>query len=89
MSARLPITIVTAIVSPSARPKPRITAPKIPARELLRTAIFIISHWVQPRPSAASRCEWGMARKTSREIEEIVGMIMIARITPAVSIPTP
>ncbi len=26
----LPITIVTAIVSPSARPSPRITAPRIP-----------------------------------------------------------
>ena len=32
MVGELPITIVTAIVSPSARPRPSIVAPTIPAR---------------------------------------------------------
>ena len=33
MTAALPMTIVTAIVSPIARPRPSIAAPEIPARE--------------------------------------------------------
>src|SRR5919206_1085294 len=73
---RLPITIVTAIVSPSARPKPRITAPAIPGAPFTSTT-RIISHLVAPRASAASRCEPGTAASTSRTTAEIIGVNMI------------
>ena len=49
----------------------------------------IISQRVAPSASAASRWEFGIARKTSRQMAETVGVIMIARTTPAASIPTP
>src|SRR2546430_591730 len=50
-----PIVMVTAIVSPTARPRPRITAPKMPARAYRRTANRVVSQRVAPRLSAASR----------------------------------
>jgi len=43
----LPMTIVTAIVSPIARPKPSMIAPKIPVRPYRRAA-WIASHRVAP-----------------------------------------
>ena len=52
----LPMTIVTAIVSPSARPRPRMTAPTIPERAYGRTAFVTVSQRVAPRASIASRC---------------------------------
>ena len=54
MSAAFPMTIVTAIVSPIARPRPSIAAPEMPAREYGSTAILIISQRVAPSASAAS-----------------------------------
>src|SRR5205809_49785 len=51
----LPIVMVTAIVSPTARPRPRMTAPKMPARAYRRTANRVVSQRVAPRLSAASR----------------------------------
>ena len=86
---RLPMTIVTAIVSPSARPSPRMTAPMIPERAYGRTAFVIISQRVAPSASIASRCESGTAVMTSREIATMVGRIIRVRITPAVNRPTP
>jgi hypothetical protein len=44
----LPITCVTAIASPSARPTPRITAPTIPGRAIGSTVIRTISQRVAP-----------------------------------------
>ena len=88
ISAELPITIATAIVSPSARPSPRIIAPITPVMPYGITAVFTISHLVAPSASAASRCVCGTTRKTSVQTDEIYGMIMIARITPADSMPT-
>ena len=73
ISRRLPMTIVTAIVSPSARPRPRMIAPKMPARGGLEHRERIISQRVAPSASAASRWARGTALKTSREIDEIVG----------------
>jgi hypothetical protein len=49
-----PITIVTAIVSPIARPSPRTTAPAIPDAAFPKT-ILVVSHLVAPSASAASR----------------------------------
>src|SRR6266403_927687 len=89
ISGRLPITIVTAIVSPSARPKPKMIAPTMPARALRSTPMRIISQRVAPNASAASRWCCGMTVSTSRVIDEMIGMIMIARITPAASMPMP
>ena len=83
ISGALPITSVTAIVSPIARPRPSIAAPVMPAREYGRTAMRIISQRVAPSASAASLCSTGTVAITSREIAETIGRIMIARISPA------
>ena len=89
MSARFPITIVTAIVSPIARPRPSMIAPMTPVRPYGRTARRIISQRVAPSASAASRCADGTAWNTSCATEVMYGTIMIARIMEAVSMPTP
>src|SRR5439155_1045544 len=65
IALRFPIVIVTAIVSPTARPRPRMTAPKIPARAYLRTARRVVSQRVAPRLNAASRWLSGTARRAS------------------------
>src|SRR6266550_6118943 len=85
MSWRLPITIVTAIVSPSARPRPRMIAPMRPARPYGSTAERTVSQRVAPIASAASRCAVGTARSTSRDTAAMYGTIMIARMMPPAS----
>src|SRR6266705_2511380 len=55
IALRFPIVMVTAIVSPTARPRPRMIAPKIPARAYRRTATRVVSQRVAPRLKAASR----------------------------------
>src|SRR3712207_1340685 len=75
----LPITIVTAIVSPSARPRPSMTPPIMPARAYGTIASQITSHWVPPTASNASRWWTGTLLRTSREMAAMVGRIMIAR----------
>ena len=77
------MTMVTAMVSPRARPRPRMTAPTMPMRALRRTPMRIISQRVAPRASTASRWEWGTAVMTSRVSEEMMGRIMMARMMPA------
>src|SRR6058998_1540494 len=89
IALRFPIVIVTAIVSPTARPRPRMVAPKIPARAYRRTATRVVSQRVAPRLKAASRWLSGTARRASRETAEMVGMIMTARMTPAVNLSVP
>ena len=81
--AESPITRVTAIVSPIARPSPSIDAPTIPEREYGRIAVRIISQRVAPSASAASLWSGGTVAITSRVIAETIGTIMIARISPA------
>ena len=83
------MTMVTAIVSPMARPSPRMTAPRIPARPLRSTPVRTISHRVAPSASTASRWWRGTATSTSRVIEAMIGMIMIAKMIPAASMPMP
>ena len=85
----LPMTIVTAIVSPSARPRPSMMAPTMPMRELRRTPMRIISQRVAPSARTASRWLFGTAVMMSRVSDEMIGRIMIARIMLAVSRPTP
>ena len=65
ISGELPITIVTAIVSPSARPRPRIAAPRMPGPAYGSTAMRIASQRVAPSASAPSRSAAGMVRSTS------------------------
>src|ERR1700677_3915566 len=83
MVALLPTTIVTAIVSPSARPSPSIEAPKIPRVDPFNTARRVTYHRVAPSAKAASRCETGTERNTTREIDVMIGTIMIATIMAA------
>src|ERR1041385_6882329 len=85
ISWRLPITIVTAIVSPSARPSPRITAPMSPVRPYGSTADRTASQRVAPIASAASRWLPGTASSTSRDTAAMYGTIMIARMIPPAS----
>ena len=77
------MTIVTAIVSPIARPRPSIAAPEIPAREYGRIAVRIISQRVAPSASAASLWSGGTVDITSRVMAETIGRIMIASTSPA------
>src|SRR5678815_4180965 len=78
----LPMTIVTAIVSPIARPKPSMIAPKIPVRPYRRAA-WIASQRVAPSAYAASRCDGGTALSTSRATDDVNGMTMTARMSAA------
>ena len=61
----------------------------MPERLVFKTAILIISQRVAPSPRAASLTLSLTVAKTSRVMAEIVGIIMIARTTAAVSMPTP
>ena len=78
-------TSATAMVSPSARPRPSIAAEIIPARPNGSTAVRIISHLVAPSAQAASMVSRGTCRNTSRLTAETIGMIMIASTMPAIS----
>src|SRR5947208_6517489 len=84
-SLRLPIVIVTAIVSPSARPRASTVAPKMPARAAGRTTFQLVSHHVAPRATADSRSPFGTALRTSREIADSVGRIITASTSEAVN----
>ena len=55
MRAALPVTIITAIVSPMARPMPSMTAVRMPERAAGTTTRQIVCHWVAPIARPASR----------------------------------
>ena len=74
----LPASIASAIVSPSARPKPRLIAPKMPVAAVGMKIARIASQRVSPIPKAASRILGGTATNASREIAVIVGSTLIA-----------
>src|SRR3954464_13300896 len=78
------MTIVTAMVSPRARPRARMGAPKRPDRAVGRTTCQVISHHVAPRATAFSRRPRGTARMTSRATAVRVGRVTTARINGAV-----
>ena len=56
----------------------------IPLRLCGNTAPRIISQRVAPRASAASFCAGGTVANTSRVIEVMIGVIMMATMIPAV-----
>ena len=74
---KLPITCVTAIASPSARPSPRMTAATTPPRTDGTMTRLTISQRVAPSPIAPSSSSLGTPRKSSRQIEEVIGIVMI------------
>ena len=88
MRLEFPITMVTAMVSPSARPSPRITAPRMPGRAT-STVSAMASARVAPSASADSRSARGMATRISREIDTIVGRIITPSTREALSMPMP
>ncbi len=55
MRAALPVTIITAIVSPMARPMPSMTAMITPERAEGMTTRQMVCQWVAPMASAPSR----------------------------------
>ena len=60
------------------------TAPMMPPAECGMTAPVIISQRVAPSASAPSRSVSGVVSITSRAIEDMIGVIMTARMIPAV-----
>jgi len=73
------MTMATAMVSPSARPRPRMMAPTMPMRALRSTPMRIISSaWRRAPAPLALRVRHGIM--TSRVSEEMMGRIMTARI---------
>ena len=82
-----PITCVTAIASPTARPKPRMIAATTPPRVYGRTTPRTISHRVSPSARAPSSSSFGTLRNSSRAIEALIGITMIARTSAAGSRP--
>ena len=82
----LPITMVTAMVSPRARPNPKIIAPTMPELAAGNNTRVMVSQRVAPKPMEAVRNWGGRANNTSRLMAAIVGKIIIAKIKPATSI---
>src|ERR1051326_8074297 len=70
--------------SPLARPSPSITAPTSPPLLCGSTEARIISQRVAPSASAASFSDGGVVSMTSRDSDVMIGVIMIARMIPAV-----
>ena len=81
--------IVTAIVSPSARPRPSIAPLITDDLPNGRTVIRIISQRVAPSASAPSWSLRGVCEKTSRATAETIGRIITVRTMPATSIVRP
>src|SRR6478752_5458072 len=77
-------TVATAIVSPSARPRPSIEAEITPERPKGSTERRMTSQRVAPRARAASSFIFGTWRKTSRLTLVTIGRIMIASRMPTV-----
>ena len=83
-SADSPMTSAAAIVSPIARPRPTRTAPTTPPWLCGQTAPRIISQRVAPSAYAPSLSIVGTVAMTSRDREVMIGVIMMARMRPAV-----
>ena len=80
IATALPKTIMTAIVSPTARPVPKMTAATIPDLADGKITDRIVCQWVMPSASAPSLYWRGKARIDTSEILMTVGKTMIARI---------
>src|SRR5690606_18164022 len=75
----LPITKVTAMVSPRARPRPSMMPPMTPDLVKGSTTRHMTSQVVLPRPYADSLSMGGTSSNTSRMTAAMNGMIMIDR----------
>src|SRR5262249_35191281 len=84
-----PMSIASAIVSPSARPKPRTSAPNMPVDAVGSITLRIASQRVAPIPYAASLVRYGTCRSASRDTAATVGRIMMASTSAAGSSPGP
>ena len=73
----------TAIVSPSARPRPSMVPPMMPPRPKGSTTEVIIPHLVAPSASAASFSPCGVWEKTWRITAHAIGSTIIATAMPA------
>ena len=89
ISAELPMTIVAAMVSPSARPSAMNAPPTMPGQANGMTTPRIACQRVAPSACAPWRWAIGTARITSNEIAAMYGKIMIAIITPQANTPLP
>lgn len=89
MLLELPINIVTAIVSPIARPSPSITALTMPEKAAGMRTCKIVSQRVAPSPREAWRKLEGIEIKASRDKAVMIGKVIIAKMTPAGNIPGP
>ena len=78
-----PITIATAMLSPSALPVASVIAVWIPARAPGRTALLVTCHRVAPSASAASRSAVGTLAIAVRLRATMVGNVITARTTEA------
>ena len=85
----LPISMASAMVSPSARPKPSTRAARMPDDAVGSMTFSIASQRVVPMPKAASLTLYGMRRKASAEMAATVGRIMIASTRAAGAMPGP
>ena len=86
---KLPITKVTAMVSPKARPRPSMMPPTTPVLVYGSTTLNTTSQVVEPSAYADSFSMVGVTSNTSRITEAMNGMIMIARMMPADKMPMP
>ena len=77
---------VTAIVSPSARPRPSIEPPMMPPWPKGSTTSRTTPHRVPPRASAPSRSPAGAWENTSRMIDVEIGMTISDTMTPATNV---
>src|ERR1700728_2534282 len=84
-----PQTMATAMVSPSARPRPSTAAPTRPAPTHGRVTLRAACESDMPRAIAPSRGSSGTPRIRSRAVDATIGITMIARIRPEVSRPWP
>ena len=73
----------TAMVSPSARPRPSIVPPMMPPRPKGRTTAVIIPQRVAPSASAASFSPCGVCEKTWRMTAQAIGITIMATAMPA------
>ncbi len=85
MSPELPASISTTIVSPMARPRPSMTAAKMPLDAAGTTTLYVVCQWVLPSASEPCRIAAGTLCSASSEIEMIVGSVMMPTTMPAVS----
>ena len=85
MIAAFPATIMTAMVSPTARPMPRMMAAAMPESAAGTRTRLMVCQRVAPMASDPSLYSWGTELMASSETLTIVGSAMMPRRTEAAS----